>query len=124
MARDRKDRSASWFMAHHGGSLLRLVPISNFLGWQATQTVLGFPKQVPDGLLDVTFPDKATPDPFLRGLGSVHFFGKLELTPLAPTQPARGFFVARGVPIRRTSTWKPCQPSLRKATSAFRTDLT
>jgi hypothetical protein len=59
MARDRKDRSASWFMEHHGGSLLRLAHISNFARWQAAQTALGFPKQIPDGLLDVTFPDKA-----------------------------------------------------------------
>jgi hypothetical protein len=65
MARERKDRSVSWFMAHHGGSLLRLAPIRPFLGWQTAQTVLSFPKQIPDGLLDVTFPDKLTPDPFL-----------------------------------------------------------
>ena len=65
MARDRKDRSVSWFMAHHGGSLLRLAPVGPFLAWHAAQTVLSFPKQIPDGLLDVTFADKANPDPFL-----------------------------------------------------------
>jgi hypothetical protein len=65
MARDRKDRSVSWFMAHHGGSLLRLAPIRPFQAWHAAQTVLSFPKQIPDGLLDVTFPDKPTPDPVL-----------------------------------------------------------
>ncbi len=65
MARDRKDRSVSWFMAHHGGSLLRLAPVSPFVSWRAGPTVLAFPKQVPDGLLDVTFADKAAPDPFL-----------------------------------------------------------
>jgi hypothetical protein len=65
MARDRKDRSASWFMEHHGGSLLRLAHLGNVVSWQAAQTVLGFPKQIPDGLLDVTFPDKPAPDPFL-----------------------------------------------------------
>jgi len=65
MARDRKDRTSSWFMIHHGDSLLRLAKISNFVRWQAVQTVLSFPKQIPDGLLDVTFADKSTPDPFL-----------------------------------------------------------
>lgn len=65
MARDRKDRSVSWFMAHHGGSLLRLAPIGPFLDWRASQTVLAFPKQIPDGLLDVTFPDQPVPEPFL-----------------------------------------------------------
>lgn len=65
MARDRKDRSANWIVEHHGGSLLRLAKVSDFTRWQAAQTVMRFPKQVPDGLLDVTFPDRPTPDPFL-----------------------------------------------------------
>jgi hypothetical protein len=65
MARDRKDRSANWFMEHHGGSLLRLVPLTNIVRWQAAQTVLGFPKQIPDGLLDVTFAGESAADPFL-----------------------------------------------------------
>jgi hypothetical protein len=65
LARDRKDRSVSWYMAHLGGSLLRLAPVGPFVAWRAAQTVLAFPKQVPDGLLDVTFADKPTPDPFL-----------------------------------------------------------
>jgi hypothetical protein len=52
-------------MEHLGGSLLRLAPVGPFVEWKAAQTVLGFPKQIPDGLLDVTFPDKSTPDPFL-----------------------------------------------------------
>jgi hypothetical protein len=65
MARDRKDRSVSWFMAHHGGSLLRLAPVGPVVAWHAAQTVLSFPKQIPDGLLDVTFASHAAPDPFL-----------------------------------------------------------
>jgi hypothetical protein len=65
MARDRKDRSASWFMEHHGGSLLRLAPVGHVVSWNAAQNVLGFPKQMPDGLLDVTFADQPTPTPFL-----------------------------------------------------------
>jgi hypothetical protein len=52
-------------MEHLGGSLLRLAPVGPIVTWKAAQTVLGFPKQMPDGLLDVTFPDKPTPDPFL-----------------------------------------------------------
>lgn len=65
MARDRKDRSANWIIEHHGGSLLHLAKISNFTKWQAAPTVLTFPKQMPDGLLDVTFPDRPSADPFL-----------------------------------------------------------
>jgi hypothetical protein len=65
MARDRKDRSSTWYMEHHGGALLRLAQVSGVVRWQAAQNVLGYPKQMPDGLLDVTFAGKATPDPFL-----------------------------------------------------------
>lgn len=65
MARDRKDRSESWFMAHHGGSLLRLAPVGGVARWEAAQNVLAYPKQIPDGLLDVTFVGKDTADPFL-----------------------------------------------------------
>jgi len=52
-------------MEHHGGALLRLVHLSGIVHWQAAQNVLGFPKQMPDGLLDVTFAGKKKPDPFL-----------------------------------------------------------
>src|ERR1700691_4005344 len=65
MTRDRKDRSANWIVEHHGGSLLHLAQISNFTFCRAAQAVLSFPKRMPDGLLDVTFPDRPAPDPFL-----------------------------------------------------------
>jgi hypothetical protein len=47
------------------GALLRLAPIGPVLDWRAGQTVLAFPKQIPDGLLDVTFSDQPAPEPFL-----------------------------------------------------------
>jgi hypothetical protein len=65
MTRDRKDRSANWIIERHGDSLLRLAKISGFTSWQASSTVMSFPKQIPDGLLDVTFPNRSGPDPFL-----------------------------------------------------------
>jgi hypothetical protein len=65
MARDRKDRSANWIIERHGGSMLRLANITNFVKWQPAANVLTFPKQIPDGLLDVTFADRPAPDPFL-----------------------------------------------------------
>jgi hypothetical protein len=65
MTRDRKDRSSNWIIEKHGGSLLRLAPIANVTGWKAAAAVLTFPKQMPDGLLDVTFADRVKPDPFL-----------------------------------------------------------
>jgi hypothetical protein len=65
MARDRKDRSGNWIIERHGDSLLRMARITNFVSWQPAHSVLTFPKQIPDGLLDVFFPGKAKPDPFL-----------------------------------------------------------
>jgi hypothetical protein len=65
MARDRKDRSANWFMEHFGGAFLRLAKLPPIVRWQAVHNVLGFPKQIPDGLLDVTFAGKEKPDPVL-----------------------------------------------------------
>lgn len=65
MARDRKDRSSIWYIEHYGGALLSLAHLTGVVRWQAAQNVLGFPKQMPDGLLDVTFAGKTTPDPFL-----------------------------------------------------------
>lgn len=65
MARERKDRSANWIIERHGASLLRLANISDFVSWKAAASVLSFPKQMPDGLLDVTFRAGGIPDPFL-----------------------------------------------------------
>lgn len=65
MARDRKDRSSIWYLEHYGGALLSLAHVAGVVRWQAAQNVLAFPKQVPDGLLDVTFAGKSAPDPFL-----------------------------------------------------------
>jgi hypothetical protein len=65
MERERKDRSASWIIERHGDSLLRLAKVSGFTSWKASSTVMSFPKQMPDGLLDVTFPNRSGPDPFL-----------------------------------------------------------
>jgi hypothetical protein len=65
MTRERKDRSANWLIECHGISLLRLVNITGYTSWQACQSVLSFPKQMPDGLLDVKFPARVEPDPFL-----------------------------------------------------------
>jgi predicted transposase YdaD len=66
MARDRKDRSSNWFMEHYGGALLRLANLPPIVHWQAAHNVMGFPKQIPDGLLDVTFAGKTTADPLIE----------------------------------------------------------
>jgi len=65
MSRDRKDRSGNWIIDNHGDSFLRLAKVTGFTSWRPASTVLTFPKQMPDGLLDVTFRDRPEPDPFL-----------------------------------------------------------
>src|SRR4029077_12442366 len=65
MARDRKDRSANWILEYHGDSVLRLAKIGAFTSWHSAHSVLSFPKQLPDGLLDVSFPGRSVADPFL-----------------------------------------------------------
>ncbi|MBI1832800.1 MAG: hypothetical protein HYR84_15265 [Planctomycetes bacterium] len=65
MARDRKDRSVTSYMERHGGSLLRLAHVRGVLGWRAAHNVLAYPKQIPDGLLEVTFAGRPSSDPFL-----------------------------------------------------------
>ena len=65
MTRDRKDRCGTWIIDSHGDSLLRLAKVTGFTSWRPAPTVLSFPKRIPDGLLDVTFPDRTGPDPFL-----------------------------------------------------------
>jgi hypothetical protein len=65
VSRERKDRSGNWIIEKHGDSLSRLANIGTFTDWKPASTVLSFPKRTPDGLLDVTFSDLPTPDPFL-----------------------------------------------------------
>jgi hypothetical protein len=59
--REDKDNSAKWMIDHHGDVLLRLGGVTGFASWQAAQTPLAHPRQMPDGLLEVTFPGQQTP---------------------------------------------------------------
>jgi hypothetical protein len=59
--REDKDNSSKWMIDHHGDALLRLGGITGFASWQAGQTTLAHPTQMPDGLLEVTFPGQQTP---------------------------------------------------------------
>jgi hypothetical protein len=63
--REDKDNSAKWLIEHHGDAILRLSGIHGFASWRAAQTELAHPTQLPDGLLEVTFPDQPTPDLFV-----------------------------------------------------------
>ncbi|MHB1423763.1 MAG: hypothetical protein ACYC3I_11325 [Gemmataceae bacterium] len=56
-----KDNSAKWLIEHHGGAILHLSGIHGFTTWRPAHTQLTHPTQLPDGLLEVTFPDQAAP---------------------------------------------------------------
>lgn len=65
MARDRigqdKDRAAKWIVTHHGDTLLRLGGITGFTRWKPLQSEVVAPRRLPDGLLEVRFPNDPEP---------------------------------------------------------------
>jgi predicted transposase YdaD len=59
------DRSSKWLIEHHGDAILRLGGVGPIRSWRAVQTELVQPKQIPDGLLEVQFADRAAESLFL-----------------------------------------------------------
>ena len=60
-----KDRSGKWIFGHHGDSILRLSGVTGFTACRAVQAEIVAPRRLPDGLLDVSFPDEDVPTPYL-----------------------------------------------------------
>lgn len=65
MTREAKDRGGLWLVEHYGGAVLRLAGVTGFRAWRPSTTNLALPKQVPDGVLEVFFPDQPEPDTFV-----------------------------------------------------------
>jgi hypothetical protein len=63
--RQDKDRTGKWLIDHHGDSILKLARIAGFVSWRPAQSELVAPRRLPDGLLEVSFPDRSFADPFL-----------------------------------------------------------
>jgi predicted transposase YdaD len=61
--RQDKDRVSKWLVAHHGGAILALTGVTGFRSWKPLQPETVAPRRLPDGLLEVSFPD--TPEPVL-----------------------------------------------------------
>jgi predicted transposase YdaD len=59
--REDKDRSGKWILEHQGGAILRLGGLTGYTAWRLSAAELHVPKRLPDGLLEVTFPDRAEP---------------------------------------------------------------
>jgi hypothetical protein len=59
--REEKDRGSKWLLEHHGDSVLRLGGISGFSSWRSVRSELTHPRQLPDSLLEATFPGQEAP---------------------------------------------------------------
>jgi hypothetical protein len=63
--REQKDNSAKWLIEHHGDAILRIGGISGFTAWRAAHAEWAHRRQLPDGLLEVTFPGQPQADLFI-----------------------------------------------------------
>lgn len=63
--RFRKDKSECWLLQHQAGSILRLAGITGFTTWTVEESSLIAPRRLPDGLVNVNFPDREKPVPVL-----------------------------------------------------------
>jgi predicted transposase YdaD len=59
--RQDKDRSGKWLLTHHGDAVLKLAGLTGFTHWKALQAETVAPRRLPDGLLEVRFPDASEP---------------------------------------------------------------
>lgn len=59
--RQDKDRSGKWMLTHHGDAILRLGGVTGFSAWKALAAETVAPRRLPDGLLEVRFPDAPAP---------------------------------------------------------------
>jgi len=63
--RFHKDKSERWLLQHQAGSILRLAGITGFTTWTVEESSLIAPRRLPDGLVNVNFPDREKPVPVL-----------------------------------------------------------
>lgn len=56
------DRTAKWLVDRHGDSILFLAGITGFVRWQPVPAETIAPRRLPDGLLQVWFPEQNQPD--------------------------------------------------------------
>ena len=59
--RQDKDRSGKWLLTHHGDAVLKLAGLTGFTAWKALQPETVAPRRLPDGLLEVRFPNESEP---------------------------------------------------------------
>ena len=59
--RQDKDRSGKWLIDHHGDAILKLCGITGFTTWKAVMSETVAPRRLPDGLIEVRFPNQTDP---------------------------------------------------------------
>jgi hypothetical protein len=65
MPRHEFDKSSKWLVQQHGNAVLYLGGVRDVHRWHALQAEVVQPRQLPDGLLEVYFDGRKTPDYFL-----------------------------------------------------------
>jgi len=65
MARHQFDKSSKWLIHKHGNGILFLGGIRGVRSWRPLQAELVQPRRLPDGLLEVYFHGRQSPDYFL-----------------------------------------------------------
>src|ERR1700738_372655 len=65
MARHEFDKSSKWLIQKHGNGILYLGRVREVRSWRALQAEWVQPRRLPDGLLEVIFHGRRTPDYFL-----------------------------------------------------------
>jgi hypothetical protein len=65
MAHYKYDKNTKWLVRKHGNSILYFGGVRQVRRWRALQTELVEPNKLPDGLLEVYFQGRSTPDYFL-----------------------------------------------------------
>jgi hypothetical protein len=56
------DRSSKWLIQHHGDAILYLAGAPRVQSWRPLQAEVVQPRQLPDGILEVRFPDQPAAD--------------------------------------------------------------
>lgn len=59
------DRSAKWYISHHGDVLLKLARVRPYESWRASANEAVAPRRTPDGLLEVKFADQPAATPVI-----------------------------------------------------------
>ncbi|MDR3638589.1 MAG: hypothetical protein P4L84_32590 [Isosphaeraceae bacterium] len=64
------DKTSKWLIQHHGDSILRIAGLRNLVAWRPLQAEVVQPRQLPDGLVEVTLAGEPEPHLFVLELAT------------------------------------------------------